>query len=88
MHIFWKYITDSSFKMLCVDILSSILYVLCIETKRNFVNQNKENITHIISQEAGKISYEFTFRFISIENGCKQKSKNTLRIEINPFYDG
>ena len=31
----------------------------------------------------GKLSYELTFWFISIENGGKQKSKNTLRVEIN-----
>ena len=33
-------------------------------------------------------SYELTFWFISIENGGKQKSKNTLRVEINQFGDG
>ena len=35
-----------------------------------------------------KFSYELTFWFISIENGGKQKSKNTLWVEINQFYDG
>ena len=35
-----------------------------------------------------KFSYELTFWFISIENGGKQKSKNTLRVEINQFCDG
>ena len=35
-----------------------------------------------------KFSYEQTFWFISIENGGKQKSKITLRIENNQFCDG
>ena len=35
-----------------------------------------------------KFSYELTFWFISIENGGKQNSKNTLRVDINYFCDG
>ena len=35
-----------------------------------------------------KFSYELTFWFISIENRGKQKSKNTLGVEINQFCDG
>ena len=35
-----------------------------------------------------KFSYVLTFWFISIENGGKQKSKKTLRVEINKFCDG
>ena len=35
-----------------------------------------------------KFSYELTFWFILIENSGKQKSKNTLRVEINQFFDG
>ena len=35
-----------------------------------------------------KFTYELTFWFISIENGGKQKSKNTLRVEMNQFCDG
>ena len=34
-----------------------------------------------------KFSYGLTVWFISIENGGKQKSKNTLRVEINQFCD-
>ena len=34
-----------------------------------------------------KFSYVLMFWFISIENGGKQKSKNTLRVEINQFCD-
>ena len=32
-----------------------------------------------------KFGYELTFWFITIENGGKQKSKNTLRVEITLF---
>ena len=35
-----------------------------------------------------KFCYELTFWFISIENGGKQKSKNTLKVENNQFCDG
>ena len=35
-----------------------------------------------------KFSYELTFWFISIQSSGKQKSKNTLRVEINQFCDG
>ena len=41
MHIFCKYITDSSLKIPCIGILVKHLYALCIDTQRNFVNQNK-----------------------------------------------
>ena len=34
-----------------------------------------------------KFSYELTFWFTSIENDGKQKSKNTLRVEVNQFCD-
>ena len=43
-----KYITDSSLKMSkcrMLVCLPSTLCALCIETKRNFVNQTKVNIT-------------------------------------------
>ena len=35
-----------------------------------------------------KVSYELTVWFISIENGGKQKSKTTLKVEIIKFCDG
>ena len=35
-----------------------------------------------------KFGYGLTFWFISIENSGKQKSKNTLRVEINQLCDG
>ena len=88
MHIFGKYITDSSLKMTCVGILSSTLYALCIETKIHFVNQNKGKITYNLAMGQSKFSYELTFLLILIKNSGKPKSKNTLRVVINQFYDG
>ena len=35
-----------------------------------------------------KFSYELMFWFLSTENGGKQKSRNTLRVDINQFCDG
>ena len=37
--------------------------------------------------DKSKYSYELTIWFISIENGGKQKSKNTLRVKINKSGD-
>ena len=53
MHVFSKYITDSSLNLVCVDILSSIVCCHCIETNRNSVNQNKGQITLKISPWGG-----------------------------------
>ena len=66
--------------------MSSTLYAVSIETNRNFVNQNKGKITLLMGHS--KFSYELTFWFISMENGGKQKSKTTLRVEINQCCDG
>ena len=49
--------------------------------------QRKDNSNNLPIGQS-KLSYELTFWFISIENGGKQKSKNTLRVEINLFFDG
>ena len=47
-----------------------------------------EDNSYNLPMGQSKFSYELTFWFISIENGGKQKSnKNTLRVEINQFYD-
>ena len=35
-----------------------------------------------------ELSYNLTFRFISVENSGKQKSKNTLGVEINQYGHG
>ena len=68
--------------------LSSTLNALYIETKRIFVNQNKGKIALKIFPWKNGFFYEWTFWFISFENSGKQKSKNTLRVEINQFCDG
>ena len=44
--------------------LPSTLYALCIETKRNFVNQNKGKITFKISHGQKEFCYELTFWFM------------------------
>ena len=54
--------------------LSSTLYVICIQTKINFVDQNKGKIT-LSTFPWGRVSLAMMFWFISIENGGKQKVK-------------
>ena len=49
--------------------------------------EQKEDNSNNLPIGQSKFSYELTFWFISIENGGKQKSKNTLRVEINQFCD-
>ena len=85
-----KYINDSSLKMVCVWVfLSSTLYALYIETKRNFAKpEQREDNSYNLPMGQSKFSNELTFWFISIGNGDKQKSKNTFRVEINQFCDG
>ena len=74
--------------LLTFFILSSTHSALCIETKRNFVNQNKGKITLKIFPWAEWVLLWVDVWFISIENSGKQKSKNTLRAEINQFWNG
>ena len=84
MHIFWKYITGSSLKMLCVGIF--VKHTLCslYWNRRKFCkSERREDNYSNIPMEQSKFSHELTFWFISIENDGKQKSKNTLRVEIN-----
>ena len=50
--------------------------------------EQREDNSLKTSHGQNEYSYELTFWFISIENSGKQKSKNTLRIEINQFCDG
>ena len=46
-----------------------------------------EDNSYYLSMGQSKFSYKLTFWFISIENLGKQKSKNTLRVEIKHFCD-
>ena len=46
-----------------------------------------EDNSYNLPMGQSKFSYELTFWFILIENGGKQKSKNTLWVEINQFCD-
>ena len=62
--------------------------MLCFKTKRNLVNQKqREDNSYNLPMGQSKLSYELTFWFISIENGGKQKSKNTLRVQNSQFCD-
>ena len=83
-HIFWKYITDSSLKMSYVGIF--VNHTLC----SLYWNQNefckpeqREDKLFKTFHGQNEFSYELTFWFISIDNSGKQKSKNTMRVEIN-----
>ena len=50
-------------------------------------SEQRDDNSNIVPMGQGKFSYKLTFLFISIENGGKQKSKNTLRVENNQFCD-
>ena len=69
--------------------LTSTLYALCIETKINFVNQNKGKITLIIFLWA-RVSLAMSWRSGSfqLKTVANKKVKNTLRVEFNQFCDG
>ena len=74
--------------MPCVGIF--VKHTLC----SLYRNQNKfckpeqrEDNSYNLPIGQSKFSYELTFWFISIKNGGKQKSKNTLRVEINQIYN-
>ena len=89
MHIFWKYITDSSLKMLCAGIF--VTHTLCSlywNQKKFCKPPQREDNSYNLPIWQSKFSYELTFWFISIENGGKQKSKTTLRVAINQICDG
>ena len=88
MHIFWKYITDSSLKMPCFGIF--VKHTLCslYWNQTKFCKpERREDNSYNLPMGKSKFSYELTFWFISIENGGKQKSKSTLRVDIDQFCD-
>ena len=56
---------------------------------KKFCNpKQREDNSYNIPMRQCKFSYELTFWFILIDKAGKQKSKNTLRVEINPLCDG
>ena len=83
MHIFWIYITDSSFKMPCVGIF--VKHSLFWNQKKFRKPEQTEDNYYNLPIEQSKFSYELTFWFLSIENGCKQKGTNTLRVDLINF---
>ena len=83
MHVFWKYITDSSLKMTWVGIF--VKHTLCSlywNQKKFCKPEQREDTSYNLQIGQSKFSYELTFRFISIESGGKQKGKTTLRVVI------
>ena len=78
MHIFWKYITDSSLKMLCVGIFFKHTLCSLMWNQQKFCKLEQwEDNSYNLPMGQNKFSYELTFWFISIENGGKQKVKIT-----------
>ena len=47
-----------------------------------------EDNSYTLPMGPGMFCYELLFWFISIQNSGKQKSKNTLRVEMSQFCDG
>ena len=89
MHIFWKYFSDSSLKMPCVCILAKHPLCSLYWNQSNFCKpEQREDNSNNLPIGQSKFSYEFIFWFISNENGGKQESENTLRVEINQICDG
>ena len=69
MHIFWKYIIDSSLKMSCVGIcVKHTLWTLYWNQKKFCKPEQSEDNSYNIPIGQSKFSYELTFWFISIEN--------------------
>ena len=63
-----------------------MLFVL--KTKTFCKPEQREDNSYNLAMGQSKFSYELTFWLILIQNSGKQKSKNTLRVVINQFYDG
>ena len=62
--------------------------VFLLKPKKLCYPEQREDNSYNPHMVQSKFSYELTLWFISIENGGKQKSKITLRVEINPLCDG
>ena len=57
-------------------------FMLFVLKPKKFCNpEQREDNSYSLHMGQSKFSYELTFWFISIENGGKQKSKNTLRVK-------
>ena len=75
--------------MLCVCIF--VKHTLCSlywNQKKFCKPEQREDNSYNLPMGLSKFSYELTFWFISNENDGKQKSKNTLRVDINHLCDG
>ena len=76
--------SDRRLKMPYLFFCQAHFMLFILKIKQNDVNQNKGEKTLKIYQCDRKL----TFWFILIENSDKLKSKNTLRVEIDQFFDG
>ena len=75
MHIFWKYITISSLKMICVWYYVKRTLCSLYWNKDKFCKpEQSEDNSYNLPMGQSKFSYELMFWFISIENSGKQKS--------------
>ena len=75
MHIFWKYITDSSLKMTCLGIfVKRTLNSLYWNQNKFCKPEQREDNSYYLPMGQSKFSYELMFWFLSTENGGKQKS--------------
>ena len=61
---------------------------LYLNQKKCCKPEQREDKSYKLPMGQSKFSYGLTFWFISIGNGGKQKSKTTLRVEINQVCDG
>ena len=75
MHIFLKFITDSSLKMQCIGIFVNHTLCYLYWNQNKFCKyQQREDNSYNLPMGQSKFSYELTFW---IENGGKQKRNNT-----------
>ena len=75
--------------MLWVGIFAKHTLCSLYRNQRTFFKpEQMENNSYNLPMGQSKFSYGLTFWFIALENGGKQKSKITLRVEINQFCNG
>ena len=75
--------------MPCVGIFVKLTLCSLYRNQNKFCKpEQREDNSYNLPMGKSKFSDELTFGFISIENGGKQKNKNTLRVESNQFCDG
>ena len=75
--------------MPCVGIfVKHTLFSLFLNQSKFCKPEQREGNSYNLLMGQSKFSNVLTFWFVSIENGGKQKSKKTFRVEINQLCDG